>query len=314
MRIGILGAGSLGSLFAGLLADASGEPSAEPALLTRESAHTEAIRRDGLRLVRPDGSAVDVVPRVVTAPADAPSLDAVLVCVKSYDTADALDAWRPALGDADVCTLQNGLGNAEAIAAAVPRERVLAGTTNHGADRPEPGVVRHAGTGETRLGRYFATTDERAVRLAAALSAPGAPTEAVADAVAVVWEKVLVNVGINAPTALARVPNGRVADTDAGRRLARCAITEAARVARAEGADVGDDAVAETLDVARATASNRSSMRQDIEAGRPTEVESLYGAVVERAREHDLSAPANATLADLVRLAQTAGSSGRGQP
>ncbi|MFB6078076.1 MAG: ketopantoate reductase family protein [Halarchaeum sp.] len=306
MRIGVLGAGAMGSLFAARLAGTD----AAVTLLAHESEHVAAVRRDGLALERPDGSRERRAVPAVTSPADAPALDVVLVLVKSTDTASAADEWREALADAAVCTLQNGLGNAETLAERVPRERVLAGTTSHGAVVERPGLVRHAGVGDTVLGRYFAPTDDTVRALAAALTDAGVETAVTDDPAGAVWRKALVNVGINAPTALARVENGALADTESGGRVLRRAVVEAARVARAEGVAVGDP-VAAARRVAERTATNRSSMRQDVEARRETEVEALYGAVVSRARDHDLPVPVTATLADLVRLAQ--GSSGRGQ-
>jgi len=308
MRIGVLGAGSMGSLFAGSLAGSGGDT----VLLARESAHVDAIRDGGLRLRRHDGSATTVSVPVSTDPEDVPPCDAVLVCVKSYDTDAALREWGDAVREADVCTFQNGLGNAETLGEHLDPARVLAGTTSHGAVREGPGVVRHAGVGETRVGRYFAGNDAAVRDLADALTGAGVETTVVADPRAAVWRKVLVNVGINAATALARVENGALVESESGRRLLRRAVVEATRVARAEGVEVGADAVTETLTVAERTASNRSSMRQDVEAGRRTEVEALHGAVVDRADAHDLPAPVNRTLADLVRLAQS--SAGRGQP
>ena len=305
MHVGVLGAGSMGSLFAGLLA-ADGTATT---LLAHEGAHVDAIRECGLRIERADGSSEVVDVDVVTDPAAVPSLDAVLVFVKSHATADAATEWGGALADAHVATLQNGLGNAETLAARF--DSVLAGTTSHGAVVEAPGLVRHAGAGDTRLGRWDGPTDDPSARLAATLSAAGIDTEVVTDPRTALWRKVLVNVGINAVTALARVENGVLAEHASGRRLLRRAVAEAARVARAEGVAV-DDPIAETVAVAERTASNVSSMRQDVESGRETEIEALHGAVVERASDHDLPAPVNRTLADLVRLAQA--SPDRGHP
>ncbi|GGM72639.1 2-dehydropantoate 2-reductase [Halarchaeum rubridurum] len=309
MHVGVLGAGSMGSLFAGLLAAAD----VETTLLAHGGDHVAAVRERGLRIERADGEREVVDIDVVTDPAEAPALDAALVFVKSHATADAADEWRDALAGAHVATLQNGLGNAEALAARF--DSVLAGTTSHGAFVEKPGLVRHAGVGDTRLGRWCGPSDDAPACLAGTLSAAGVDTEVVAAPRTALWHKVLVNVGINAATALARVENGALAERDSGRRLLKRAVTEAARVARAEGVAV-DDPVEETVTVAERTASNVSSMRQDLEAGRETEVEALHGAVVARAVEHDLPAPVNRTLADLVRLAgpQDSGSSGRGQP
>ncbi len=308
MQIAVLGAGAMGSLFGGLLA-AAGE---DVTLLTRNAAHVDAIQKRGLRIVdeQSDSSADRIVSvRATTDPETVGVVDLVLVFVKSYATADAMAEAEPLLGpETDVLTLQNGLGNAETIAAHVPDRRILVGVTTHGAIHEAPGTVHHTGTGDTALGRWrggdAAVGEESATEIAAMLTAAGIPTEVVADPETLVWEKVLVNVGINAPTALAGVDNGALVETESGRALLRSAVTEAERVARARGHDVREDVVEYAITVAEQTASNRSSMRVDLESGHRTEVESLYGAVLDRAAAESLDAPVVRTLADLVRLAE----------
>jgi 2-dehydropantoate 2-reductase len=300
MNVAVLGAGAMGSLFGGLLAEA-GTP---VTLVGRSGEHVSAVAERGLRIEATDGEVRTVEVDATTDPAAVADADLVVVFVKSYDTESAMAGVADHLGDADVLTLQNGLGNAETVAEYVPRERVLAGTTTHGAVREEPGVVRHAGVGDTRLGRYFEPTDDRAREVADLLSAAGVETEVVEHVRDVVWEKVLVNVGVNAATALAGVQNGVIAEARPGHRLVERAVGEAVRVAAAEGRTVPEDVVERVLAVARDTADNESSMRQDVEAGRRTEIDALNGAVVARAERHDLPAPVNRTLADLVRLAE----------
>jgi len=299
MRVAVLGPGAVGSLFGGRLA-LSG---VDVTLVGRPGAQVDALR-DGFTLTLPDGTMERVAVDVTTDPDTVGPVDIVLVCVKAYDTRSALADAEPLLADAAVCTLQNGLGNAEIIAEFVPDSRVLAGTTSHGATLEAPGHVRHAGVGDTVVGNYFTDTDTTTTALAHALTDAGIETEVVADAERAVWKKVLVNVGINAATALARVPNGRLADTDSGERVLRRAVEEAAAVADAEGVELTTDPVNAASRVARRTAENVSSMRQDLERGRRTEIESLNGEIVDRGREHDIETPVNETLTDLVRLAE----------
>lgn len=290
----------MGSLFGGLLA-ANGE---DVWLIDTRTDHVRSIDEEGLHIRSADDRRTVGVP-ATTDPSTVGPVDLVIVFVKSHRTGAALeDAGGVLADDPDVLTLQNGLGNAETIAEYVPESDVIAGVTAHGATLEGPGRVFHAGEGPTAIGRYFDDTDERVEQIARMLSRAGIETS-VSDTVRDdVWRKVLVNVGINAPTALAGVPNGRLPGTDPGRRLVEAAVTEAARVARTEGRDVGEDPVAHVLDVASSTAENRSSMRQDVEAGRKTEIEHLHGAIVERAEAEGLGAPVNRTLADLVRLVE----------
>jgi 2-dehydropantoate 2-reductase len=300
MRIVVLGAGSLGSLLAGALVGSD----ADVTLLGREGEHVRRVRADGLRFTHPDGREEQIPLDAATDPAAAADADLLVVCVKSYDTGDALAGVADHLDGADVLTLQNGLGNAETIAEYVPRERVLAGTTTHGAVREAPGHVRHAGRGDTTVGRYFAENDARVEAAADCLTAAGIETTVTDDPESAVWTKVLVNVGINAATALARVPNGALVESESGERVLRRAVEEGIAVARPEGVAVPEDAVERTRAVAERTATNPSSMRQDVERGRRTEVEALHGAVVRRGATHGVETPVNETLADLVRLAE----------
>lgn len=342
MEIAVVGAGAMGSLFGGRLAAGN-----DVTLVNRGAEHVAAINERGLIIVDDTGedsvsgddddsstddrpSAADGVSvrtetvdvPATTNPADVGTVDLLVLFVKSHQTAAAMADAAPLIGpETAVLTLQNGLGNAETIAERVPEARVLAGVTTHGAIRETPGRVRHTGAGDTTLGRYFdgdetardeggRLADERLRAIADRFTAAGLPTEIVDDAPTLLWEKALVNAGINAPTALARVTNGQLSDTGPGRRLVERAVTEAATVARANGYDVREDAIDYALSVAERTAVNRSSMLQDVEAGRRTEVEALYGAVVERGERVDVDAPVNRTLADLVRLAEAGESIG----
>ncbi|MFC7166321.1 ketopantoate reductase family protein [Halospeciosus flavus] len=302
MHVAVLGPGALGCLFAAHLADAG----TDVTLVGRPGEHLAALREDGLRFTDREGETRTLDVAATADPATVAPVDVVLVTVKSYATADALTDAEALLDGAAVCTFQNGLGNAETVAEFVPEGDVLAGTTTHGATRERAGHVRHAGTGETTVGRYFALTDERTRDLAARLTEAGIETSVTDDPRSAVWQKVLVNLGINAQTALARVENGALVDSNPGERLLERAVREGAAVARADGRDVDTEtAVERARRVAHETASNRSSMRQDVEADRRTEVEALYGEVARRSLELGIETPVVSTLADLVRLTET---------
>jgi 2-dehydropantoate 2-reductase len=294
MRVGVLGGGALGTLVAGLLADAG----REVAILDRDPDHVAALRA-GLEVTGETETTAAV--EAATDPAAVGVVDVLVVSVRSYQTGAAMAAADTLYDERTaVCTLQNGLGNAEAIAEHVSEDRVVAGTTAHGATVEGPGRVRHAGAGPTTVGGYFG--GQAPVRTVADALAP-LGVETVADARDAVWEKLLVNLGVNAPTALARVENGAVR-AGAGRAVLERAVGEGERVADAVGRDV-EAPVERALAVAEATTRNVSSMRADIEAGRRTEVEAVYGAVVDRGEEHGVPTPTNRTLAELIRLAES---------
>jgi len=199
-----------------------------------------------------------------------------------------------------VLSLQNGLGNEETLARRLDCP-VLAGTATYGAVRSEPGVVECTGRGEVLLGPREGGTSGTADRVGDAFAAAGIETAVAEDMPRRLWEKLAVNAGINATTALARVENGALLDGPA-RDVAADAARETARLARAEEVELSDDEAVRAVErVAEATAANTSSMRQDVSAGRRTEVEAINGYVSSRARERGVSVPVNRTLTKLLR-------------
>jgi 2-dehydropantoate 2-reductase len=116
----------------------------------------------------------------------------------------------------------------------------------------------------------------------------------------VIWDKLLVNIGINAITALTGIKNGQILDLEVTRELSRIAVEEAAAVARARGIEIRKDPVAHVFEVAAATAANRSSMGQDVDQRRPTEIKAINGFVVREAQSMGITAPVNKALTALV--------------
>lgn len=296
--IAVLGGGALGSLVAARLA-AGG---CDPVVVSRPSPHLVEAARRGIVVSELDGSARTVPVRVATDPGAVATATVLLVCVKTWATADALAPLAPFLPpDALVVSLQNGLGNAERIAAALPDHagHVALGVTSLGATRPAPGEVRVGGSGPTVIGYPGRQPDDALRRLAITMREAGMPTATVEDIDRWVWRKLAVNAAINGLTALAGVPNGQVAADPRLRAAAEQIAAEVETVALAEGHDI-PDAVPAVLEVARATAANRSSMLQDLEAGRRTEVDAIHGAVVERAARHGIVVPATELVWALV--------------
>lgn len=285
MEILVFGAGSLGSLIGGLLARE------HDVTLVGRGPHVDAIEQSGLTI---DGEIEQVVhPRATTSvPADS---ELAIVTVKTYDTATAADA----LADCDcaaVVSLQNGIGNEATLADSLDAQ-VLAGTATYGAIADEPGHVTCTGVGEVVLGDPDGGPSDVADRVGTAFRTADIETTVATDMPRRLWEKLAVNAGINATTALARVKNGALADGPA-REVARRAARETARVARANGIELADEDAVSTLDtVVAATAENESSMYRDLQNERRTEVDAINGIVA----DSDLDTPINETLAALLR-------------
>lgn len=295
MHVAVLGAGAIGSALGSKLAR-----SETVTLIGHDNPHLRRLRDTPVSVQLPDGSSDEVPVTVTTNHGAVAGADLVVLAVKSYDTEAALADIEPFLEETEVLTLQNGLGNIEQIRESIEPERVIGGTTTMAALVPEPGVVRIESVGETKLGRPWGATDALLQQVAETFETAGFPTRITNRIRAAIWEKVLVNVGINPVTALGGVPNGHLR-TGPGRTLLRTAIEEAETVAEAEGFDC-DTAVEHALTIIEKTTQNRSSMLRDLETGSETEIDSLNGAIVERARYHDISVPVNRTLTAAIRL------------
>lgn len=293
MHVAVLGAGSIGSLLGGVLA---GE---HRVTLVGRDPHMTRVAESGLTVAGAIERTVHPAARTDTAGLTA---DLVLVTTKAYDIEGAAaDLAREDVTVDVVVPLSNGVGHAALLAERL-NATVLAGTTTYGAVLDRPGHVTCTGVGEVTVGARGGGASGTAERAAAAMRSGNIDATAVTDAPRRTWKKLAVNAGINATTALARVENGRLAD-EPGRALAHEAARESARVARAEGVDLADETAVAALDrVVTATADNHSSMRQDVERGRRTEVGAINGTVVDRGDEHGIAVPTNRTLTRLMRL------------
>ena len=308
MEILIIGAGAMGGLFGAMLG-----PFAQVRLCTTNAEHALAINRDGLLLTGMDGALRRVPVTALTDPAqsDRPA-DLILVCTKARSTEAAAQTARQLLAeDGLTITLQNGLGNLERIAAVVGPARAAAGITAQAATLLGPGRIRHAGSGPTVLaaapGQSGQSTKMAAV--AELFNRASIETRIAEDGAALLWSKLIVNVGINALTALLRAANGALAQVPECERLMAEAVAEAVAVAQALGVNLGpEDQLDRVRQVCTLTAANRSSMLQDILRGRPTEIDVINGAVVARGREVGVAAPVNALLTQLIQALEATAS------
>jgi 2-dehydropantoate 2-reductase len=297
MRILICGAGAMGCLFGSYLALA-GE---EVWLLSHWTEHIQRVRRDGLRVHPLDGPPFVLSLPILSYEDPLPrAIDVAFISVKSHQTPEAATKAARAIGsDGVAITMQNGLGNQEALAAMVGADRALLGVTSHGATLLDPGEVRHAGSGPTTI-----ATDpdpEAANRIAAMLTRAGFASTTAGNIEQVLWNKLLVNAGINALTAILGVRNGALAEHEDCVSLLVAAVNEAATVATARGLSIPPDPAATALRVARATSGNVSSMLADILRQVPTEVDVINGAIVREGAALGLPTPVNETLTRLVK-------------
>ena len=302
MKIAVVGAGAMGSLFGALLAESGNEVW----LCDIRKDHIDAVRQNGLMLEY-EAQTRRVKINAAVDPQQIGESDLVLIFVKSIHTESAAQTAALLAGrNGLVLTLQNGMGNADTIAAHFAANRIIVGTTAHGATMLGPASIRHAGKGPTTLGIWVGGKKEFQIaqNTAALFTRAGIESTAVEDIRPVIWDKLIVNAGINAITALTGIKNGQILDLECTRQLSRAAVEEAAAVAGAQGVEIRKDPAAHAFAVARATSANRSSMGQDVDHGRGTEIAAINGFVVREADRMGIAAPVNRTLAALVRTVE----------
>ncbi len=307
MRIAIVGIGAMGSLFGATLGDV-----AEVTLIGCWPEQVAAIRERGLRLEHPDGRLSRHHPAISNDPATAGLFDVALVVVKSRQTPAAAELIAGSLQpDGLAITLQNGLNNCATLREVLGEARVSLAVTAEGATMLGPGHVRHAGHGPTHFGRDEVLGRAQLARLpqvVALFEQAGFEAHLVDETDSLVWGKLAVNAAINPLTALLRVPNGFLVEHEALVDLMGRAAREVANVAEAQGIALPyPDAAERAMEVAHATAHNRSSMLQDVDRGAPTEVEAICGAVARVGRAFGVATPLNVRLCRLVRQMETSG-------
>ncbi|MBC7332479.1 MAG: ketopantoate reductase family protein [Synergistetes bacterium] len=301
-RIAIVGAGAMGSIYGACLSQV-----ADVNLIDVWEEHVRKINEEGLRVEWLDGTEKVFKVKAFTDARDVGVVDLVIIFVKSYVTEEATKSSLPLVGDNTLfLTLQNGLGNAERIASIVGKDRVLCGTTTVGGTFLGPGRVRYAGKGETNFGPFGKVDKEKLLEIKELFEKAGLDPKLVEDPLKNVWRKLIINIGINPVTAIARVLNGRIPEDPNLKALSELLVEEACRVANAEGYEFDVEEMKKVvLDVARKTGRNRSSMLQDILNRRKTEIEAINGEVVLRGKKHKIPVGGNEAITLLVKFLES---------
>jgi 2-dehydropantoate 2-reductase len=306
MKITIIGPGAMGLFCAARLQQAGQEVH----LLDYRPERAANLAREGLQLTELDGTVRRVPLRIGVDPEAVGPADLVLVLVKAHQTRAAA-ALLPALAGPGglVLTLQNGIGNVEMLAQAIGPRRLVAGVMMAGVTKIAAGHIRHAGQGPIILGRppQSQVSDQELAALCQVFLAAGMDCRTDPDIISVLWQKLLINVGINPVTALTRLPNGRLPEVASAWEVVAAAVREAHEVGLAAGVPLPPDPVARVYQVCRATAANRSSMLQDVLNHRSTEIDALNGQIVALGQRLGLATPVNALLTALIKALEQAG-------
>lgn len=297
LRLVILGAGAIGSLFGGLLCRVG-----EDVTLIGRPAHIRSIRSHGLHIDGVTGRKTIRV-KAEVSPSKVGESDIVICTVKAYDTRKAAADAKVLMGRETLfLCLQNGLDVEKEAAQEISMDKIARGITNNGCLRIKPGYIRHTGLGDTVISCPGDNWRTRINELAKTMSSAGLPTTVTDEIDRVVLSKVLVNVGINAIGALTRQKNGDLVKNPLLRDLMRSAIEEALRVVEKLGTKMTDENIIEkTFKIAETTSENKNSMLQDVENGKRTEIDFINGAIVRLGEKMNVSTPMNSTLTTLVK-------------
>ncbi len=298
MRIAVVGAGAMGSIFGAALARGGDDVTlvdvAEPLV--------DKINAEGVTVVRGEERTTTRV-AATSDPSSVGAMDAVVFFVKCYHTASAAELARPLVGAGTaVASLQNGWGNGDVLAAAFPPEQVVVGVTYNSGLVVEPGVVMHPADQPTFVGSFLDGDTTRAERLAEALERAGLATTVSSPVRPEIWKKLILNAATLPAAALTGMHAGALAAHAPMRELVAETAREATSVAESLGYPIDANERVETiLALLERAGATKASMLQDFEAGRRTEIDVINGAVVKAADEHDVDVPLNRAFVALVK-------------
>ncbi len=297
MKVCVVGCGAIGSIFAAHLARLG---TVEVFACDLNRSHVDTINRDGLRV----SGAADFTSRLTASsdPASLPDCDFGLLVTKSMHTRAAIGQTAHLFGPTSaVCSLQNGAGNEEILAERVGH--VIRGTTFPAGHLVEPGHVCYDIAGETWIGPFepSGTPMEKVRRLGRLLEEAGLKTHALEDARGAQWTKLIFNAATNPVGALTRLHHGAATYFEPTGELFEQLIREGESVAAALGIELHGDPREMVRKGADAPGEHKASMLQDVEAGRPTEVDFLNGAIVRWGEETGVQTPLNRAMWALIR-------------
>jgi len=303
MKIGIVGAGAMGSVYGGLFAAAGHDVW----LVDIWREHVDAIRKNGLHVTGASGERT-VRPAATTNPSETGPCELIVLATKMRDLEAAARSVKPMLGeDTTVLAIQNGLGSQEIM------ERVLGGRDflvgiagGFGASNPKPGAVHHNGWDHVKIAEAASGRSARLQRVVDVWRGARFNAEAYDDPDPMIWGKYVCNLAFSPVCTALSLRIGQVLDNPQARMLAECCATEAYQVASAKGIALDfTDPVQRIHEFGRVIPNAMPSMLLDMLAGRPTEIDALNGALLREAERVGQSAPTNAFLTQLVRALET---------
>jgi 2-dehydropantoate 2-reductase len=299
MRIAIMGSGGLGGYFGARLALGGADVH-----FVARGKHLEAMRRDGLRVEGPEPLHVRSV-HATDQPAEIGVADVVMLCVKLWDTDQAIEQIRPMVGpDTAIISFQNGVLKDQYLRAAFDARQVMGGVGYVATVIDAPGVIRQTGPMQRLLfGEFDGSRSARGEALLAACLAGGIQAELSTDIVREIWQKYVFLVGLSGTTTTIRKPIGPIRSNPQTRAFLLDVMREVVAVGRAHGVALPQDYAEVRLKLADEVAPDMSaSMHHDLQRGNKLEVRWLSGGVVELGHAKGVPTPLNRAIADILAL------------
>lgn len=298
MKIAVIGAGAIGSVYGGLLAGSAGD---QVWLIDLWEKHVNKIDAHGVRIISPTDDTTHR-PKAVSTLDKVGKVDLILVCVKSSDSVEAGMLSEILAGPETILlTMQNGIGNAEILSETSGIKRILVGGTLMVASILEPAMVWCGGLKPTIISPWVGTDRATADKVATVLSRVGLPTTVLDDVESLLWSKLSIHAAFNAISAITHVSSSRFLELEETRRLARQVVDEVMAVTAKKGIRlIYADPYDEVLARIESLKDHSSFMLLDVMQRRKTEVDTINGAVVRQGKELGVPTPVNETLTLLL--------------
>ena len=305
MRIAIMGSGGLGGYFGARLVQGGADVH-----FVARGRHLAAMRSKGLRIDGPEPLHVTDL-HATDQPAEIGVADVVMLCVKLWDTEQAIAQIRPMVGpDTAIISFQNGVLKDQALRAAFDARQLMGGVGYVATTIAEPGVIRQTGPMQRLLfGEFDGSRSQRGQDLLAACLAGGIHAELSEDIVREIWQKFVFLVALSGTTSTIRKPIGPIRTNPQTRAFFRDVMREVVEVGRAHGVALPEDYAEVRLKLAdEVSPAMTASMHHDLQRGNPLEVRWLSGAVVELGQAKGIATPLNRAIADILALHAEGGS------
>lgn len=296
MRIAVIGAGAMGSIYGGHLSLHH-----DVYLIDTNQAIVDHINREGLK-VQEDGTDVTYHPKAVTSTEGVEPVDLVILFVKALFSRSALNSNKGIIGDNTyLMTLQNGSGHEDILSEFVPENRIIIGTTEDNGAVLAPGHVRRGGSGNTNIGMLTEDTHGFLPKLKEALDSCGFRGNIHENIQQLIWNKLFTNVSLSALTGVLQVPMGFIAGNEHAWTLAQRLIHEAVEVAHGLGLEADEAEITEKVkNTSLGSPEGITSICADLRDGRRTEVNTISGSVVRASKKCGVPAPTHEVIVELV--------------